>query len=45
MLQLADDQSRDGLGIDNLIFIAILADKLPPHQGNRARLSASPSRS
>jgi CBS domain containing-hemolysin-like protein len=26
------------LGIDNLIFIAILADKLPPHQRDRARL-------
>jgi predicted tellurium resistance membrane protein TerC len=26
------------LGIDNLIFIAILADKLPPHQRNRARV-------
>ena len=26
------------LGIDNLIFIAILADKLPPEQRNRARL-------
>jgi len=26
------------LGIDNLIFIAILADKLPEHQRNRARL-------
>ncbi|MBC2885862.1 TerC family protein [Ochrobactrum sp. CM-21-5] len=26
------------LGIDNLVFIAILADKLPPHQRNRARL-------
>jgi CBS domain containing-hemolysin-like protein len=26
------------LGIDNLIFIAILADKLPPHQRNQARL-------
>lgn len=25
------------LGIDNLIFIAILADKLPPHQRDRAR--------
>ena len=25
------------LGIDNLIFIAILADKLPPQQRNRAR--------
>src|SRR5215213_8966595 len=27
------------LGIDNLIFIAILADKLPPNQRNRARLT------
>lgn len=26
------------LGIDNLIFIAILADKLPPHQRNKARV-------
>lgn len=26
------------LGIDNLVFIAILADKLPPHLRNRARL-------
>ncbi|CAM3844524.1 TerC family protein [Paracidovorax anthurii] len=26
------------LGIDNLIFIAILADKLPPHQRERARV-------
>ncbi|AYR21207.1 TerC family protein [Alcaligenes faecalis] len=26
------------LGIDNLIFIAILADKLPPNQRDRARL-------
>ena len=26
------------LGIDNLVFIAILADKLPPAQRNRARL-------
>lgn len=26
------------LGIDNLVFIAILADKLPEHQRNRARL-------
>ncbi len=26
------------LGIDNLIFIAILADKLPPHQRDRARI-------
>ena len=26
------------LGIDNLVFIAILADKLPPHQRNRARM-------
>ena len=26
------------LGIDNLVFIAILADKLPAHQRNRARL-------
>jgi len=26
------------LGIDNLIFIAILADKLPPHQRNHARI-------
>lgn len=27
------------LGIDNLVFIAILADKLPPHQRNKARLT------
>src|SRR5690606_31739747 len=26
------------LGIDNVVFIAILADKLPPHQRNRARM-------
>jgi len=26
------------LGIDNLIFIAILADKLPPHERDRARV-------
>ncbi|MFJ7356723.1 MULTISPECIES: TerC family protein [unclassified Phyllobacterium] len=26
------------LGIDNLVFIAILADKLPPSQRNRARI-------
>ena len=26
------------LGIDNLIFIAILADKLPPEQRDRARI-------
>ncbi|MFA5582387.1 MAG: TerC family protein, partial [Paracoccaceae bacterium] len=26
------------LGIDNLVFIAILADKLPPHQRERARV-------
>ena len=26
------------LGIDNLIFIAILADKLPPHQREKARI-------
>ena len=26
------------LGIDNLIFIAIIADRLPPNQRNRARL-------
>src|SRR5690606_7527902 len=26
------------LGIDNLIFIAILAEKLPPHQRDRARV-------
>ena len=25
------------LGIDNLVFIAILADKLPPSERNRAR--------
>ena len=25
------------LGIDNLVFIAILAEKLPPHQRNAAR--------
>jgi len=27
------------LGIDNLVFIAILAEKLPEHQRNRARLT------
>lgn len=27
------------LGVDNLVFIAILADKLPPHQRDRARLT------
>ena len=27
------------LGIDNLVFIAILADKLPPHQRDHARLT------
>lgn len=27
------------LGIDNLVFIAILADKLPKHQQNRARMT------
>ncbi len=27
------------LGIDNLVFIAILADKLPPHQRDTARLT------
>lgn len=27
------------LGIDNLIFIAILSNKLPPHQRNRARVT------
>ena len=26
------------LGVDNLIFIAILADKLPPEQRDRARV-------
>jgi predicted tellurium resistance membrane protein TerC len=26
------------LGIDNLVFIAILADKLPEHQRDKARL-------
>ena len=26
------------LGIDNLIFIAILADRLPPHQRDKARI-------
>ncbi|WP_341667286.1 TerC family protein [Alcaligenes sp. SDU_A2] len=26
------------LGIDNLVFIAILVDKLPPHQRDRARI-------
>src|SRR5690554_5691207 len=26
------------LGIDNLVFIAILADKLPPNQRDRARI-------
>ena len=25
------------LGIDNLVFIAVLAQKLPPHQRDRAR--------
>ena len=28
------------LGIDNLVFIAILADKLPPKQRDKARLLA-----
>lgn len=27
------------LGIDNLVFIAILANKLPPHQRDRARIT------
>jgi CBS domain containing-hemolysin-like protein len=27
------------LGIDNLVFIAILADRLPPHQRDRARVT------
>lgn len=27
------------LGIDNLVFIAILADKLPPHQRDKARVT------
>ena len=27
------------LGIDNLVFIAILANKLPPHQRDRARVT------
>jgi CBS domain containing-hemolysin-like protein len=27
------------LGVDNLVFIAILADKLPPHQRDKARLT------
>ena len=31
------------LGIDNLVFIAILADKLPPHQRDKARLLADPT--
>ena len=26
------------LGIDNLVFIAILANKLPPHQREKARI-------
>ncbi|MEF9603077.1 TerC family protein [Paracoccus sp. PXZ] len=26
------------LGIDNLVFIAVLADKLPPHQRDKARM-------
>ena len=26
------------LGIDNLVFIAILAEKLPPHQRNTGRI-------
>ena len=26
------------LGIDNLVFIAILANKLPPHQRDKARI-------
>ncbi|MEK7739263.1 MAG: hypothetical protein AAB326_04420, partial [Pseudomonadota bacterium] len=26
------------LGIDNLVFIAILADKLPPEQRDKARI-------
>ena len=28
------------LGIDNLVFIAILAEKLPPKQRDRARVTA-----
>ena len=45
---LLDPQIIDGLltlivleivlGIDNLVFIAILADRLPPHQRDRARV-------
>ncbi|BBH10950.1 TerC family protein [Chromobacterium haemolyticum] len=27
------------LGVDNLIFVAILAEKLPPHQRDRARIT------
>ena len=26
------------LGIDNLVFIAVLAEKLPPHQRDKARI-------
>lgn len=29
------------LGIDNLVFIAILADKLPPHQRDRVMMPAT----
>lgn len=29
------------LGIDNLIFIAILAEKLPPNQRDKARIMNS----
>ncbi|EHD02207.1 Integral membrane protein TerC [Salmonella enterica subsp. enterica serovar Urbana str. R8-2977] len=31
------------LGIDNLVFIAILAEKLPPGQRDRARARALPA--
>ena len=27
------------LGIDNIVFIAILAEKLPPHQRDKARIT------
>lgn len=30
------------LGIDNLVFIAILADKLPPEQRDKARILSQP---
>ena len=32
------------LGIDNLVFIAVLAEKLPPHQRDKARIWVCPWR-